>query len=119
MTITVKPGTDSLKVTGDVDVNLHIPMPTHPDLNSLFVVAMSDGTLIDGELDHYGGLNFRIAREGAGITHFDREGGFVHEWKVSWITTAPVANCALVEEEEARTAQRWIRQHRQAAPSFT
>ncbi|OAN55395.1 hypothetical protein [Sphingobium sp. TCM1] len=79
--ITPIPESVRLRVTGDVETVLTVPY----DTDDRFLVGLSDGTLLVG---HYGKnmrCRWEVARDGAGIVHFEGEAACV-EWRVEWLT---------------------------------
>lgn len=80
---------DRLQVTGDIEGELLLP-PVGED--RLFVLACSDGTMIEGVYGAAGDCLFRIAREGAGMVRIagDDRHAFDLDWLVEWIMIAPI-----------------------------
>lgn len=95
MSITIKgqPG-ERVGVTGDIVTTLRVPFD---EVEERFLLAASDGTLIEGRLDaEEGQYDFRVVVDGAGITRVGR-GELTLHWQVEWVTIAPFGDGALVE----------------------
>lgn len=94
MSITIKaqPG-QRLDVAGDIATVLRVPFD---EVEERFLIAASDGTLIEGRLDgEEDRYEFRVVVDGAGMVRLGR-GEFTLDWQVEWVTIAPFSDGALI-----------------------
>lgn len=62
-----------------------------------FLLAASDGTLIEGRLHaEEDQFDFRVVVDGAGMARVGR-GELTLDWQVEWVTISPYSDGALVE----------------------
>lgn len=93
ITITGQPG-QRLAVVGDITTILRVPFA---DMEERFLLAASDGSLIEGRLEAEDDrFDFRVVVDGAGISRVV-PGELTLDWTIEWVTIAPFDSGALIE----------------------